>query len=63
MEYQALMDAEDGLGSELYGRSQVRERVKGRWPPRATAALDAYLLLKRSGSATDYDGDIQVFEF
>jgi len=38
-------------------------RVQARWPPRATAALDAFLRLKREGSAIDYDGKLRTFTF
>lgn len=37
--------------------------VSPRWPPRATAALDAFLHLSRKGTATDYDGATLEFDF
>lgn len=62
-EYNTLQNADDGVGAELYGKSEAIDRVKGRWPPRPTAALDAYLKLKRSGSAEDYDGSVVTYNF
>ncbi|KAK3265962.1 hypothetical protein CYMTET_25388 [Cymbomonas tetramitiformis] len=50
----------DGLGAALY--SSV-DRVKGRWPPRATAALAAFLALERTGEAMDYDGEVKTYSF
>ena len=37
--------------------------VSPRWPPRATAALDAFLHLSRRGKATGYDGAVIEYEF
>ena len=37
--------------------------VSPRWPPRATAALDAFLKVARKGSATGYDGQALEFDF
>lgn len=62
-EYNILQNADDGVGGELYGKFQAIDRVKGRWPPRPTAALDAYLKLKPSGSAEDYDGTVETYNF
>ena len=39
------------------------DTVANRWPPRATAALDAFLRVRRSGEAVDYDGDVKTFDF
>lgn len=38
-------------------------RVSGRWPPRATAALDAFLKLSRQGEARGYDGVMRTYSF
>ena len=37
--------------------------VSARWPPRATAALDAFLRVSRKGSATGYDGEALEYDF
>ena len=42
---------------------KTTDTVANRWPPRATAALDAFLRVRRSGEAVDYDGDVKTFEF
>eukprot|EP00959_Pyramimonas_sp_CCMP1952_P198385 4149705-Pyramimonas_sp.AAC.1 len=39
------------------------ERVKARWPPRCTAALEAFFALERSAKALDYDGMMKEFQF
>jgi Tfp pilus assembly protein PilF len=44
----------------LYASTSI---VAPRWPPRCTAALDAFLRLKRVGKALDYDGQTREFEF
>ena len=38
-------------------------RVAGRWPPRAAAALDAFLRLSREGAARGYDGQTHTYRF
>lgn len=43
------------LGSALYSRGSAVERVRHRWPPRATAALVAFLTLSDEGQAEGYD--------
>ena len=46
------------------GMAIVRGRdVRQVEPPRATAALDAFLRVRRSGEAVDYDGDVKTFDF
>lgn len=62
-EWAALQAAQDGLGGELYPPSGAIDRVAPRWPPRATAALAAFLSLSRSASATDYSGKTVDFSF
>jgi tetratricopeptide (TPR) repeat protein len=37
--------------------------VAPRWPPRATAALDAFLKLRREGEAKGYDGVVATYTF
>lgn len=37
--------------------------VAPRWPPRCTAALDAFLKVARVGEALDYDGVVRRYEF
>ena len=37
--------------------------VAPRWPPRCTAALDAFLGVRRTGKATDYDGEVKEYAF
>ena len=37
--------------------------VAPRWPPRCTAALDAFLKVARVGEALDYDGVVKRYEF
>ena len=48
--------SQDGLGGFLYSKAAAVDRVRGRWPPRATAALRAFLSVQRTGKAVDYDG-------
>jgi hypothetical protein len=55
--------AADGLGSALYNRTSAIDRVKARWPPRATAALDAFLNLSDKGSARGWDMQIHEYTF
>ena len=55
---------EDELGNDtpcqLY---KTTDTVAGRWPPRPTAALDAYLRVKSVGQALDYDGIVKEYKF
>jgi hypothetical protein len=51
------------VGSSLYNRATAVERVAGRWPPRATAALRAFLSLSDAGEALDYDLAARRYEF
>ena len=37
--------------------------VAPRWPPRCTAALDAFLKVRREGEAKDYDGEVKTYRF
>jgi hypothetical protein len=62
-EWEALQQANGGLGSALYGRASAVARVRNRWPPRATAALGAFLLLSDRGSAEGYDGQRHEYVF
>jgi tetratricopeptide (TPR) repeat protein len=62
-EWEALQASGGGLGAALYSRATARERVAGRWPPRASAALDAFLRLAATGTARDYDGPRQEYGF
>jgi len=62
-EWEALQQALDGLGGELYSRSTARGRVAGRWPPRPQAALDAFLRLSAEGEAVGYAGERLSFRF
>lgn len=52
-----------GLGAAIYGRDKAIARVRNRWPPRATAALDAFLRLSARGRAEGYDGTVREYEF
>jgi len=45
------------------GAYEDPEFVAGRWPPRATAALDAFRKLSRTGSAVGYDGERRTYDF
>ena len=45
------------------GAYEDPEFVAGRWPPRATAALDAFRRLSRTGTAVGYDGERRAYEF
>jgi len=55
---------EDELGNDtpcqLY---KTTDTVAGRWPPRPTAALDAYLRVRSVGQALDYDGIVKEYKF
>lgn len=62
-EWNQLQLAQDGLGGVLYNKLSALDRVKGRWPPRATAALDAFLSVSNSGVAKGYDGRVQQYDF
>jgi len=53
--WEQLQQASDGLGAALYNRSSAVERVRHRWPPRATAALVAFLALSIEAQAEGYD--------
>jgi hypothetical protein len=53
----------DGLGGMLYNKLNAVDRVKSRWPPRPTAALDAFLSVSRSGVAKGYDGMYHQYDF
>jgi hypothetical protein len=37
------------------------DRVRARWPPRCTAALEAFFQLERQAEALDYDGQRRMF--
>jgi hypothetical protein len=37
--------------------------VAPRWPPRCTAALDAFLGVRRTGKAMDYDVEVKEYAF
>eukprot|EP01026_Neomeris_dumetosa_P000378 TRINITY_DN10097_c0_g1_i1.p2 TRINITY_DN10097_c0_g1~~TRINITY_DN10097_c0_g1_i1.p2 ORF type:complete len:309 (-),score=50.41 TRINITY_DN10097_c0_g1_i1:127-966(-) len=62
-EWEALQQAQDGLGSTLYSSYEAIDRVKSRWPPRATAALEAFIAVSRSGIAMGYDGKTRKYDF
>jgi tetratricopeptide (TPR) repeat protein len=55
-----VRDNGDNTPCALYASTA---RVAARWPPRATAALDAFLRLRRDGDARDYDGAQRTFRF
>jgi len=55
-----VRDSGDDTPCRLY---QDVATVRGRWPPRASAALDAFLRLSRVGSARGYDGEELVYVF
>lgn len=42
---------------------KTTDTVANRWPPRATAALDAFLRVRNYGEALDYDGRVKRFDF
>jgi hypothetical protein len=54
---------ESELGAALYSREAAVARVRNRWPPRATAALAAFLALSDRGGATGYDGTVHEYAF
>lgn len=62
-EWEALQASGGGLGAALYGRSSAVARVRNRWPPRATAALGAFLSLSETGRAEGYDGKVREYRF
>lgn len=53
----------DGFGSTLYSRGMAIARVRNRWPPRATAALDAFLSVSSTGTALGYDMQTRSYTF
>lgn len=55
-----VRDSGDATPCALYASTA---RVAGRWPPRATAALDAFLRVSRRGEAVGYDGAARTFDF
>jgi len=59
-EYETLKGLGGGLGAALYSST---DRVRARWPPRCTAALEAFFRLERSAEALDYDGERRRFSF
>ena len=78
-QWSQLQAANDGLGGmstphdvssallngagEIYKKEVAIERVQGRWPPRAVAALDAFLKVSRQGESLDYDQTKKTFSF
>ena len=50
-----------GAACELY--AQGTGIVSGRWPPRAIAALDAFLKVSREGAGVGYDGQTIIVDF
>jgi hypothetical protein len=62
-EWEQLQQAGSGIGAALYGREKAVQRVRNRWPPRATAALGAFLGLAGRGSAEGYDGVVREYVF
>jgi hypothetical protein len=61
--WEELQQASDGLAAAMYSRSSAVERVRHRWPPRATAALVAFLALSDKGSAEGYDLVLREYSF
>lgn len=55
-----LQTADEG---GLYPKQLAIARVQGRWPPRCTAALSAFLTVKAKGDAMGYDGKIKTYDF
>jgi len=43
----------------MYSKGMAISRVQNRWPPRATAALDAFLNLSAEGQALGYDMQVR----
>ncbi|KAF5838444.1 hypothetical protein DUNSADRAFT_2838 [Dunaliella salina] len=62
-EWERLQQSQDGFGSTIYSKGMAINRVQNRWPPRATAALDAYLNLSAEGKALGYDMQVHTYEF
>ncbi|KAJ9506683.1 hypothetical protein QJQ45_020245, partial [Haematococcus lacustris] len=62
-EWGTLQEAQDGLGAALYNKRVALDRIKGRWPPRATAALAAFLSLSDSGTAIGYSLQAETYTF
>ena len=62
-EWEALQSAAGGVGAAIYGRERAVARVRSRWPPRATAALSAFLALSDRASAEGYDGRAHEYIF
>ena len=52
--------ASNNTPCSMYASTQI---VAPRWPPRCTAALDAFLSVKRTGNALDYDGETKEYSF
>lgn len=61
--WEQLQQSADGLGAALYSRTAAVERVRHRWPPRATAALVAFLNLSDVGQAQGYDLQMHDYQF
>jgi tetratricopeptide (TPR) repeat protein len=55
-----VRDSRDDTPCRLY---RDLSTVEPRWPPRATAALDAFLRVSREGSATGYGGEPLHYDF
>lgn len=62
-EWEKLQQSQDGFGSTMYSKGMAISRVQNRWPPRATAALDAYLNLSAEGKALGYDMEVHTYKF
>lgn len=63
-------DGREGFGSVGGGADdtpcamyRTTATVAPRWPPRCTAALDAFLKVQRVGAAQDYDGEVKEYRF
>ncbi len=61
--WESLQQSQGGLGAALYSKATAVSRVRGRWPPRATAALDAFLGLGDVGRAQGYDLEMHEYVF
>lgn len=61
--WEELQNGNDGLGAAIYGRKSAVSRVQGRWPPRATAALKAFLSMSDRAAAQGYDGSVVEYKF
>ena len=53
----------DGLGGAMYNKQNAVSRTQGRWPPRANAALQAFLSLSDGAEARGYDGRMHTYSF